>query len=227
MHGSLLVPRLARGGETCGSSWVACGALDRCKALASSYKNDILTNELYESKSNVEVLEISVHMWSKHVTVEKSPLVSISVLLVPCLKLIRSCHTARSFSMSASLRSGVGCNIFLGSLLVWMFDINTTNIVASECKTMTTFLDSLHKVQNTIKIIKQYVENLTVNWKGRLPQQNHGAHYGQPQSLGWLKASPTSFASLPSCVACTKKYVKFPHSLCRNKQFQIPTQSIM
>jgi hypothetical protein len=49
------------------------------------------------------------------------------------------------------------------------------------------------------------VKNLTANWKGILLQQKHGAHCGKPQSLGWLKASPDSFVSLPNCVACTKK----------------------
>jgi hypothetical protein len=169
MHGFLLVPRLACRGETSGSSWVAGGAPDSYEALASYYKNDILMNELYESKNNVEVLRISVHLWSKHVGVEKSPIVSIIVLIGTCLGLIRSCHTVRSFSMSTSPWSGVNCNIILGSLLVRMFDNNATNTIASEHKTTTTFSDPLHKVQNTIKIIKQYVENLTVNWKGRLP----------------------------------------------------------
>jgi hypothetical protein len=59
MYVSLLVPRSGRGRETCRSSSVAIEAPDS-KVLASSYKNDILTNELYESKSNIEVLGIPI-----------------------------------------------------------------------------------------------------------------------------------------------------------------------
>jgi hypothetical protein len=179
MYGSLLVPRLARGGEIGESSWLAGGVPDNYEAPASSYKNGILMNELYESKSNVEELRISVHLWSKHVGVDKSSVVSIAVLLVTFLGLIWSCHTVRRFSLPASPWSGVS-NIFLGSLLMRMFDINTANTVALKHKMMPTFLDPLHKVQNTIKIIEQYVENITVNWKSRLPQQNHRTHCGQP-----------------------------------------------
>jgi hypothetical protein len=52
-----------------------------------------------------------------------------------------------SFSMPARPRRGVSCNRFFGYLLMWMFDINATTTVASECKMMTTLLGPLHKLE--------------------------------------------------------------------------------
>jgi hypothetical protein len=150
--------------------------------------------------------EYQFHLWSKHFIIDERPIVNIvTIVLLTSLELIRSCLTTRSYSMLARPRRGVSCSRFFRSLLMWMFNINTTNTVASECKKTVTLLDPLHKLEyneshwTTCEKLSSKLETIITSAKAR------SMLWVATEFGGWLKASPTLFVSLPSCVAYAKK----------------------
>jgi hypothetical protein len=227
MHGSLLVPRLGCRGETSGSSWVACKESNSCEALALSYKNDIWTNELFERKVTYKYSEYRFHLWSKHFVVEERQVVSVIItVLLTCLELIRSCPTKRSFSMPARPRRGVSCSMFLGSLLMWMFDINATNTVASECKTSTTLSDPLHKLEYNENHRTIYEENSKLKTTITSPKTWSAlwaaAEFGVTQSVSNLNCEPSKLCSLRKKVG-TNNFTFHHNKSCKYTKRQLLT----